>query len=770
MPLATQTTIKALPERALSVTGSMPALGLRLLVALLVPVMTALAGCGAGPVTASPANSMLSISPVAATIDTNCTGCNATNSRGVAVHQFAALRAGGGTADVRWAVSGGDPIAGPGTISVAGQYIPPSYLTADRVEVVVTAALKSDPTVRATSVLTLTPGFQQPLTPENVALGANGTVILTGYLAEAGGGTEIHFALADTATGSSGGEGTLGPTNCQRSSKAFTSCSVTYTAPSTIAVTGVTYVVATAGDSAAKTEAVVLLNTAGVASNPASHQAQLAGPIELGSSGGNNNDFDLNGNTIVDCCSGTLGSLIQDSSGRQYLLSNNHVLARSDHASVGDAIVQPGLIDNNCTPNGEGPGTVPVGSLTGWLPLNSNQTNADAAIAQVASRSVDAAGNILELGARQADGMLAAAPPGISSSGGKGEAASLDLRVAKSGRTTGLTCGGVSAVSVDISVDYFRDCAETRPYLTKTFTNQVAISGNRFSDSGDSGALVVDASNAEPIGLFFAGGTDVSGVGQGVANPVGDVLSELSTQVGGGTSYTFVGGADHAVGCLSYGDSTVAAAQALALSDAEIARVQQALASARLLINPSAGILGVTLGKSSDHPGEAAVIVYANENMQAVVPDTVDGVRTLVIPTNLRAVAFGVAPMANTIAGSPGLTAAALNQALAIKRQIARGLMQQNPAFFGVGVGQSLDNPREAALVIYVDRKQVPADLPETAGGLRTRYVVMDRLHVTRSFAAPFKPRIHCLPHAPVRQAGGLDPASLIRPQGLNLF
>ena len=115
----------------------------------------------------------------------------------------------------------------------------------------------------------------------------------------------------------------------------------------------------------------------------------MAGPIELGSSGGNNNDFDLNGNTIVDCCSGTLGSLIQDSSGRQYLLSNNHVLARSDHASVGDAIVQPGLIDNNCTPNGEGPGTVPVGSLTGWLPLNSNQTNADAAIAQVASRSVD---------------------------------------------------------------------------------------------------------------------------------------------------------------------------------------------------------------------------------------------------------------------------------------------------------------------------------------------------------------------------------------------
>ena len=162
-----------------------------------------------------------------------------------------------------------------------------------------------------------------------------------------------------------------------------------------------------------------MLNTPGVASNPASHQAQLPSPIELGSSGGNNNDFDLSGNTIVDCCSGTLGSLIQDNTGRQFLLSNNHVLARSDHAQVGDTIVQPGLIDNNCTPNGDGPGTLPVGSLTGWLPLSSSQTNADVAIAQVDSRSVDPTGGILELGTRQADGTLSAAPPGISSSGGQ---------------------------------------------------------------------------------------------------------------------------------------------------------------------------------------------------------------------------------------------------------------------------------------------------------------------------------------------------------------
>ncbi len=140
----------------------------------------------------------------------------------------------------------------------------------------------------------------------------------------------------------------------------------------------------------------------------------------------------------MDCCSGTLGALIQDAGNRQYLLSNNHVLARSDHAGVGDTIIQPGLIDNNCTPNGEGPGAMPVGSLTGWLPLNSSATNADAAIAQVDSGAVNLSGSILELGARQSDGTLAAAPPGVSSTGGKGETAALNLTVAKSGRTTGL--------------------------------------------------------------------------------------------------------------------------------------------------------------------------------------------------------------------------------------------------------------------------------------------------------------------------------------------
>ena len=732
---------------------------------LLLAFVGVLAGCGGGTVAANRANDTFSVSPGVSAIDTNCTGCNATNAHGVAVHRFSAILNNGGPAAVAWSVSGGDATAGAGTISAAGQYAPPNYLTADRVEVLVTATLNADPSIGATSLISLTPGFQQPLTPENAAVGASGTVTLTGRLAEAGGSNSIRFALSDTPTGSSGGEGTLGATRCDHSIRAFTSCTVTYIAPPVVQSTGVTYVVATAGDSASKTEAMVLLNSAGVASNPASHQSLMTSPMQLGSSGGNNNDFDAQGNTIADCCSGTLGSLIQDATGRQFLLSNNHVLARSDHAAVGDAIVQPGLIDNNCTPNGDGPGTTPVGALTGWLPLRSSSTNADAAIAQVASHTVDPTGSILELGSRQPDGSLAAAPPGTSSSGGKGQPATLQMRVAKSGRTTGLTCGGVSALDVDVSVDYYRDCAETRPYLTKAFTNQIALSGDRFSDAGDSGALIVDTADAEPVGLFFAGGTDASGVGQGMANPASDMLSELGTQLGG-TSYTFVGTADHAVSCLSYGDSTVAAAQARALSNAEIARGRQSLVIGRTLVNPTAGILGVAIGKSSDNPGEAALIVYVDENAPATVPATVDGVRTLVIPTNARAVAFGSVPLTNLTIENQAIPTAALSQAVNVKRQTAQSLMRKNSAFFGVGVGQSLDNPRDPSLVIYVDRKRRPAHLPTTINGFRTRYIVMDRFHVTRAYAAPFQsPRV-CAPDA-AAQPQPFDPSSVLAPRRL---
>jgi len=711
-------------------------------------VLPTLAGCGAAAGSVKAVNAALAVTPGISSFDTNCTGCNATNPRGEAVQRLAALTANGNSVPVTWSVSGGDRVAGAGAIDADGRYTPPGYLTADHSEVIVTARLVSNPKVSASARLTISPGFLQPLSPENAAVGPGGTVTVTGKLAVAGGQAGIHFALAGASAGAGAAPGTLGTTTCERSPHAFTTCTVTYTAPAVIAATSAVHLVATASagaGNASRTEAVVLLNTAGVTSNPVAHQELMASLMTLGTSGGNNSDFDAHRDTIADCCSGTLGALVEDNAGRQYVLSNNHVLARSDHAVLGDAIVQPGLIDNNCTPNGTGPGTVPVATLSAWVPLKSSQTNVDAAIAQVASRTIDGAGSILELGARQADGTLAAAPPGVSSTAGRGEGAALQMRVAKSGRTTGLTCGGISAIDLDVAVDYFSDCAETRPYLTKVFTNQMAISGNRFSDAGDSGALLVDTATAEPVGLFFAGGTDAAGVGEGVANPAGEVLDELGAAAGNGTTFSFAGGADHAVSCLHYGNSTIGSAQSMALSDAEITRGQQALFAARNLVNPARGILGVSMGKSSDRPGEAAVIVYVDGNAKDPVPLTIEGVRTVVIAATAEEVALGTAPLAND-AIPEDLAGPMLAKARHVKQQAVRGLMRKNEAFFGVGVGQSLDNPREPALVIFVDRTRRPANLPQVIEGVRTRYILMDRLHVTRSYASGVMPAHRCTP------------------------
>ena len=252
-----------------------------------------------------------------------------------------------------------------------------------------------------------------------------------------------------------------------------------------------------------------------------------------------------------------------------------------------------------------------------------------------------------------------------------------------------------------------------------------------------------------------------------MANPASDVLAELGAQLSG--SYSFVGAADHAVSCLNYGDSTIPAAQARALSDAENARAQQALAQARMLVNSASGILGVATAKSSDHPGEAAVILYTDESRTVSVPATVDGARTIAIPTTARAVTYGAAPQSPSESGIPPLTSAALAQAAAVKNQAAASLMRQYPSFFGVGVGQSLDNPREAALIIYVDRNRLPAQLPATVDGLRTRFVVMDRLHVTRSYAAPVQSRRHCLARPPAGRTPAFDPFGLATPRSLKL-
>jgi hypothetical protein len=685
-------------------------------------------GCGVGQFSSVSANGAFSIAAPSSNVNSN------------GQIQFSAQLPSGRAALVKWSVASGDNASslGEGHIDASGLYTPPAALSQDIVQVQVAAKLQDDPTETASKTVSVTPGFVQSLLPENASLTAGATAEATAEIAEVNAGS-VHWSLAaEEANG--GDEGTLSNESCQRSLDQYTTCKVTYTAPSSPSNSTV-YLKASVDGSATTAPLKILLNKNGVISSPVINQQTQTGSIALGASGGNDNDYDTykdgDGESYVaDCCGGTLGALVEDGKKNQYILSNNHVLAESDQGKAGDTIDEPGMIDDGCVPLSHAGSTLrSVGILKYVVPLTRSQSNVDAALASVAPGAVDSGGSILQLAAPNhlagANDALGAAPP----VGGDGEVLSASnlngLSLAKSGRTTGLTCSTVAAVDLSVKVDYFKDCAETQPYFTKTFTNQIGIAGDRFSDSGDSGALVVDAANAEPVGLFFAGGTDGNGHGLSIANPIGDVLHELGRQAGSDVS--IVGTATpHPVACVRY--DTKSFANSVPVSAAAKVRAQfVAETSGSALVNAERGVLGVSSGGSLDSPGDAGVVVYVDKAKTYVsVPQTVDGVRTQVIATDTATLARDSAPSAPELADGIALSANVLAGAEAVVRQYAPHLLA-DPAIFGVGVAQSLDNPQDPALLVLVDPDVAPRATPATIGGLRVRYMKLHRFHVTRS-------------------------------------
>jgi hypothetical protein len=240
------------------------------------------------------------------------------------------------------------------------------------------------------------------------------------------------------------------------------------------------------------------------------HTAIQTPPIQLGTSGGWTYDL-ANGY----CCGGTLGSLVLIG-GQQHILSNYHVFeadtiagGNNRVATTGDFIIQPGLIDVNCSnSNAQSVATLVKKSS---LP----NSNVDCSVGRVISGMVNSNGAILEIGR-------------ISSTT---VGASINQAVKKSGRTTGLTRSSVSGLNATISVAYDNECAGGAAF-TKTFTGQIVITnrGSRFLDSGDSGSLMVEdvTTNPRAVGLLFAGSSSTA-----IANPIGQVLSFLgATMVG----------------------------------------------------------------------------------------------------------------------------------------------------------------------------------------------------------------------------------------------
>ena len=210
-----------------------------------------------------------------------------------------------------------------------------------------------------------------------------------------------------------------------------------------------------------------------------------------------------------DVTAGTLGAFVRVAGKRDEIciLSNNHVLANENDATRGDAILQPGPYDAGRRARDQ------VATLERFVRLRTSRPNlVDAAIARLQPGVEWKAADLHDLG------KLGAASDPVEAG----------ARVAKLGRTTGLTRGRVTAFELDdVVVGY--DIGNIG------FDDQIEIEGTGsepFSDGGDSGSLIVDAAR-RAVGLLFAG-SDMGGRnGKGLtyANPIAPVLDALKLEL-----------------------------------------------------------------------------------------------------------------------------------------------------------------------------------------------------------------------------------------------
>jgi hypothetical protein len=214
---------------------------------------------------------------------------------------------------------------------------------------------------------------------------------------------------------------------------------------------------------------------------------------------------------------GTLGCLVQRN-GQIYILSNNHVLANSNAAQLGDAILQPGPYDGGTSADQIGTleQFIPVGfsgsSGCGCSPFASLMRLFGAAkpmINEPGNNTVDCAiAKPLSTDLVNADILQIGIPTGVGT-------ATLGTQVQKSGRTTGLTTDQITQIDVTVSVDYGGKIA--------TYKNQ--LMAGAMSQGGDSGSAVLDM-NKQVVGLLFAGSNTTT-----IMNPIQFVLDALQVQL-----------------------------------------------------------------------------------------------------------------------------------------------------------------------------------------------------------------------------------------------
>ncbi len=207
---------------------------------------------------------------------------------------------------------------------------------------------------------------------------------------------------------------------------------------------------------------------------------------------------------------GTLGALARGRSGeranRLFVLSNNHVLANSNAGPIGAAILQPGPYDGGVNPRDR------IAVLERFVPINFSAGTVnfvDCATGWAVSSLVRREFVYLVNGQQR---FFRVSSQPVSPQVG--------MLVGKSGRTTQLTQGHITAIGVTVNVNYGGGRVAT---FRDQFSVVSTVSGKDFSQGGDSGSLIWTWNPARnPVGLLFAGGGGVT-----FANRIDRVLHAL---------------------------------------------------------------------------------------------------------------------------------------------------------------------------------------------------------------------------------------------------
>lgn len=231
---------------------------------------------------------------------------------------------------------------------------------------------------------------------------------------------------------------------------------------------------------------------------------------------------------------GTFGCTVHDQeSGERLVLSNNHVLANSNSASLGDPILQPGPMDGGRVE------TDTIAHLERFSPIrfNSEPPTCDIAMgyARLGNFFARMVGSSHKLQVHKTQPAItntvdaAVARPledgdildeildiGVVSGTVTPE---LGLIVRKSGRTSATTTGSINILDATIVVNYGYD-------RLATFESQII--STPMSRGGDSGSLVVADDSLLAVGLLFAGSDQAT-----IFNPIQAVIKALNVRFPG---------------------------------------------------------------------------------------------------------------------------------------------------------------------------------------------------------------------------------------------